>query len=298
MRNHPFQHQNNTAILSASYNIGKKASGQMKKTYIFYFPCFSRSNGVRVMMILSEKLIKAGYSVLYYVPDKTNWPKHIPTINILTREMKSNAIVVYPEVIAGNPLRIRNVARLVLFYPGLNGGMKKFHHSEMVFTYLPEFFPDADVLTIPWIDENLFNNPGYERSQDYCFVHKGGRWKDPPELRDLPTITMDWPKTREELADLLKHARTVYSFDSNSAVICEAHSCGANVLIVTKTGYSKPSNIYEQIVKDFPRQFTNFIERTQSNNYKGRIQSRYLFAYWAYAAWRFWIKPCFIKHKH
>jgi len=250
------------------------------------------------MMILSEKLIDAGYSVLYYVTDKNNWPKHIPTINTLTHDLQENAIVVYPEIVAGNPLRVRNVARLVLFYPGKNGGMKKYHHSELLFAYLPEFLPGADVLTIPWIDKALFNNPGYERTQDYCFVYKGGRWKDPPELRGLPTITMAWPETREKLADLLKHTRTLFSFDANSAIICEALACGANVSIVTKNGYSEPPpSIYTQIVQDFPKQFENFIKRTQNNNYKGPIQSRYLFTYWAYAVWRYWIKPLFIKPK-
>ena len=247
------------------------------------------------MMILSKKLIAAGYHVLYYVPDKTNWPEHIPTISTVTREMRINAVVVYPEIVAGNPLRVRNVARLVLFYPGTNGGMRRYHHSEMTFTYLPEFLPGSDILTIPWLDEELFNDPGYERTQDCCFVYKGGRWIDPPELRGLKTITMDWPESREQLADLLKHTRTLYSFDSESAVLYEAMACGANVLIVTKDGYLTPPNIYRQAVKDFPAQFANFIKRTQESDYKGRIQTRYLFAYWTYAVWRYWIKPLFVK---
>lgn len=269
----------------------------MKKPYIFYFTRFTRSNGIRVMMILSEKLIDSGYPVLYYVPDKTNWPKHIPTINALTKDLQDNGIVVYPEIVAGNPLRVRNVARLVLFYPGRNGGMKKYHHSEMVFAYRSEFLPGADVLTIPWIDEKLFNNPGGERTQDYCFVYKGGRWCDPPKLRNLPTITMDWPETREKLAALLKHTRTLYSFDSASALLNEAVACGVNVLVVTNNGFEKHSDDYATIVVEFSKQLENFINRTQKNDYKGRIQTRYLFAYWAYAVWRYWIKPLFVKGK-
>ncbi len=269
----------------------------MKKPYIFYFTRFTRSNGIRVMMILSEKLIEAGYTVLYYVPDKTNWPSHIPTLDVVTKELRDKAIAVYPEIVAGNPLRVRNVARLVLFYPGVNGGMKKYHHGEMIFTYRPEFFPNADVLTIPWIDKQLFNNPGYERTQDCCFVYKGGRWRDPPELRKLKTITMDWPDTREKLADLLKHTRTLYSFDSLSAVLYEAIACGVNVKVVTEDGYSEFPDDYEQTIKHFPEQFVNFITCTQSSDYKGRIQTRYLFIYWVYAVWRYWVKPLFAKNK-
>ena len=162
----------------------------MKRPYVFYFPCHSRSNGIRVMMLLSRKLMQQGFEVLYYVKGRSDWPKDVPILDKIDARLRKVAIAVYPEIVAGNPLRIRNVARLVLFYPGRNGGMRHYHKSEMTVAYFPEFLPGADVLTIPWIDENLFNNPGFPRTLDCCFVHKGGRWKDPPELRNLTTITM------------------------------------------------------------------------------------------------------------
>lgn len=270
----------------------------MKRPYVFYLPGYDRSNGIRVMMILSQRLSDAGYKVFYHVKDRTNWPPDIPILNAIDERLRDNAVVVYPEIVAGNPLRVRNVARLVLFYPGRNGGMKHYHKSEMLFAYLPEFLPGADVLTIPWIDTNLFNNPGLPRTMDYCFVYKGGRWKDPPELRDMPTITMKWPETREALADILKRTRTLYSFDDASAVLDEALLCGAKVMVVTKDGYCEYKKDYSRIVSQFPAQFLNFVRRTQSSNYRGRIQSKYLFLYWAYAVWRYWIKPHFTRTKH
>ena len=269
----------------------------MKRPYVFFFPSFDRSNGIRVMMNLSEKLIAEGFDVRYYVAAKHTWTCDHPIQETIDDELRENAIAVYPEIVAGNPLRIRNVARLALFYPGRNGGMKRYHKSEMVFAYRREFLPGADVLTIPWIDSRLFNDPGYERTQDCCFVYKGGRWTDPPELRNLTTITMKWPETREALADLLKHTRTLYSFDAESALLPEACCCGAKVMIVTKSGYAEYTNDYAQVVKDFPAQFDNFVKRTQDSDYKGRIQSRYLLAYWTYAVWRYWIKPIFVKPK-
>ena len=160
----------------------------MKRPYIFHFPGYDRSNGIRVMMILAQKLTEAGYEVLYHVQDRANWPANIPILEAIDDNLRNAAVAVYPEIVAGNPLRVQNVARLVLFYPGRNGGMRRYHKSEMLFAYLPEFLPGADVLTIPWIDTNLFNNPGFPRTGDYCFVYKGGRWKDPPELRDYVGI--------------------------------------------------------------------------------------------------------------
>lgn len=268
----------------------------MKRPYVFYFPSYDRSNGIRVMMNLSEKLIAAGFDVRYYVNAKHTWTCPHPIQETVDAYLQEEAVAVYPEIVAGNPLRIRNVTRLVLFYPGKNGGMKKYHKSEMVFTYLPKFLPGADVLTIPWIDEKLFNNPGYQRTQDCCFVYKGGKWADPPELRSLPTITMAWPETREALAELLKHTRILYSFDADSALLPEACCCGVKVMIVTQTGYTEYVDDYSQITKNFPAQFDNFVRRTQASDYQGRIQSKYLFTYWAYAVWRYWIKPLFVKN--
>lgn len=270
----------------------------MKRPYIFYFLGYCRSNGIRVMLILAQKLAEAGYEVLHYVRDSTNWPTDIPTLKTVDRNLRDRAVAVYPEITAGNPLRVRNVARLVLFYPGRNGGMRRYHKSEMLFAYLPEFLPGADVLTIPCIDKNLFNDPGFPRTKDYCFVYKGGRWKDPPELREVPTITMDWPETREELADILKRTKTLYSFDNASAVLDEALLCGAKVMVVTKDGYCEYKKNYSDMVSQFPAQFLNFVKRTQSSDYRGRIQSRFLPLHWANVAWRYWIKPFFTRIKH
>ncbi|MBQ4198825.1 MAG: hypothetical protein II649_02965 [Kiritimatiellae bacterium] len=276
----------------------QKQIHHMKRPYIFYFTGYDRSNGIRVMMILAQKLTEAGYDVLYYVQDKTNWPTSIPIMQAADKDLRNSAVVVYPEIVAGNPLRVRNVARLVLFFPGRNGGMKRYHKSEMTFAYLPEFLPGADVLTIPWIDVELFNNPGFPREKDYCFVYKKGRWKDPPELRNMPTITMKWPETRQALADILKRTRTLYSFDDASAVLDEALLCGAKVMVVTNDGYREYKKDYARMVSQFPAQFANFVKRTQSSDYRGRMQSKYLFFYWAYAVWRYWIKPRLTPTKH
>ena len=268
----------------------------MKRPYLFCFPGYARSNGVRVLILLAKRLFAEGYEVFYYVRNPAGWEESgLPRISCIDDALRQNGIVVYPEIIAGNPLRFRNVVRFVLFYPGRNGGMRHYHKSEMVFAYLPEFLPGARVLSIPWIDKSLFNDPGLERTDDYCFVYKGGRWRDPPELRNTPTITMQWPTTRAELAERLKRTRTLYSFDAETAVLEEACACGAHVKIVTSTGFRDYAPIHARIERDFEKQFQAFVKISQSNNYHGPLQSRFLWLYWAYAVWRYWISPLFTR---
>lgn len=268
----------------------------MKRPYLFCIPSYTRSNGIRVLMLLAKRLAAEGYNVFYYVLNSTGWEASgLPRLTRIDAALRQDGIVVYPEIIAGNPLRFRNVARFVLFYPGRNGGMRHYHTSEMVFTYLPEFLPGAHVLSVPWIDKSLFNDPGQERTDDYCFVYKGGRWRDPPELHGIPTLTMQWPATREELAARLKRTRTLYSFDAETAVLEEACACGAHAKIVTANGFRDYVPIHARMEHDFDEQFRTFVKITQSHDYRGPLQSRFLWRYWAYAVWRYWIKPHFSK---
>ena len=64
----------------------------MKRPYVFYFTGHARYNGIRVMMILSKKLAEEGFEVLYYVQDKTNWPKDVPMLDAVDERLRKNAV--------------------------------------------------------------------------------------------------------------------------------------------------------------------------------------------------------------
>ena len=66
----------------------------MKRPYIFHFPGYDRSNGIRVMMILAQKLTEAGYEVLYHVQDQANWPANIPILEAIDDNLRNAAVAV------------------------------------------------------------------------------------------------------------------------------------------------------------------------------------------------------------
>jgi hypothetical protein len=149
----------------------------------------------------------------------------------------------------------------VLYYPGVLGGTPAYHPSETVFTWARQYH-DAPVLSVPSIDTSLFFDPGLPKTQDCYFVHKGGKWRDLEEVEGLMEINMDFPKTREQLAEILKTTGTLYSFDPHSALNDEAKVCGANVRLVTPDGHVG----FEREDEDldlFGRQLDFFIEATQ-----------------------------------
>jgi hypothetical protein len=240
------------------------------RKYIIYSPEYTKSNGVRALYTLHDRLRAQGYEAYIFCLGS-----HIGDYHYLTevsRAMRENDIVVYPEVVAGNPLRFHRVVRWVLFFPGELGGAKTYHPGEVLFTWSKSYM-EAPLLTVPSIDTSLFFDEGLPKMQDCCFVHKGGRWRHLPELEGLLEINMTFPETREHLARVLKTTGTLYSFDSNSLLNAEARLCGAKVKLVNDDGlidYTDSTWIEDTLI--FDHQLDFFVETTQSLGPDDRIE--------------------------
>lgn len=145
-------------------------------------------------------------------------------------------IVVYPEVITGNPLNAAVVVRYVLNFPGLLGGDKVYAPEEFVIAYSQKLADAAGVgadrvLFIPASDTNVFYRPpeGAVRSGS-CFyadkyrkVHDGKLF---PVTDGSVEITRGiGSQTPEEVADLLRRSELFYCYE-NSALAIEAILCG------------------------------------------------------------------------
>ncbi len=69
-------------------------------------------------------------------------------------------IVIYPEVVTGNPLNIPHVVRWLLNTAGFLGGEKTFEKSELVYAFAPEYVEEgmgASILSIPIVNTSIFN---------------------------------------------------------------------------------------------------------------------------------------------
>lgn len=238
--------------------------------YVIVAPPLARNNGVRALYTLHDVLRNRGYEAFMYCPEEGLPQYHyMNTINAQTRK---TGIVVYPEIVRGNPLRFNNVVRYVLYYPGVFGdGTTSYHESEKVFTWdLPYY--NAPCLLLPCMDTTLFYNNGEEKTVDCYFVHKKGIWRKVPEIAGLTEINMTYPETRDELAALLRKTRTLYSFDEKSMLNIEAKCCGATVKIVTENGF-RDCDDWDCYSSDIPRQqLDHFIQVTQGMDYQGEME--------------------------
>ncbi len=161
-----------------------------------------------------------------------------------------DAVVVYPEVVSGNPLKARRVVRWVLNNPGLIGGDKRYADDEMVFVYDRQRLEVASrataaplgperVLWMGLVDpRHIYADPSVPRTMDCSFTHKGRALRD---RLPLPTgvraeALEDMTPTFAALGDVLRRTRTLYSYDHYSNVLREAAICGCDVRVVGEDG--------------------------------------------------------------
>ena len=150
------------------------------KFLIYSFNYNWRVGGIVVLNKLADLISELGHES--YVIDE-NRKTHGPATRInldaaieIAKDAKT--FVIYPEVIVDNPLNAKNVCRWVLYFPGVNGGDKTYHHSEFVFVYNKAFVlntPYSDSLEIKIVDTMLgeMSNLGIKRTKDAILTKKG-----------------------------------------------------------------------------------------------------------------------------
>ncbi len=235
-----------------------------KKPYIICAPGYQKSNGCRVLHNLALEIEKRGYEAyLYSLYPRNERFKYIDNLDLVD---KNSAIIVYPEITSGNPLRFKNVVRLVLYYPGILGGTKEYFDEELIFVHDRIFSDKGDVLTVPFIDTSLFYSDDTPKNKVCYFINKGGKWRDVPELVDAIEINMSYPENRDDLAKLLRETKVFYSYDDCSAIMDEALMCGCEVKIIKENGFEYYKPDYLERIQNFEEQIQNFIVKTQAMN--------------------------------
>ena len=243
----------------------------MQKKYIIWAPQYDKSNGIIVLYKLHDALREKGYEAYIYSIPSEHKCNYI-TDSQITKEMRKNDIVIYPEIVVHNPLRFQNVVRYVLYYPGKNGGTDEYDDYEMKFTYLKKFYDNVDELFISTLDTKIFYKDNSVKDKNCYFIYKGGKWKDIPEFDNMIKITMQYPATKDELSKLLRETKTLYSYDDCTQLLDEAVLCGCDVKIVRENGFENFHSSYKEQFENADKNLENFIKKTQKMKYTGKIR--------------------------
>jgi O-antigen biosynthesis protein len=185
----------------------------------FYVNTFPRSGsaGVRALYKLVDELVARGVQA------------EAGPVGMGPRDW----INVYPEIVAGNPSGAQMVVRWVLAPPR---GPVEWGPDDLVMRWVGPTWPDGDRLLVDLIEPGLFYPKATPGVGTLVWVGKGNsggtEWTG-------GVITLDHPADRLQLADWLRAADLVYSYDGFSMLNVEAAICGTPVLFdpsVTRYG--------------------------------------------------------------
>lgn len=143
-----------------------------------------------------------------------------------------DGIVIYPEIVSGNPLNGNRVVRYLLNIEGAIGGNSMEASKDdfiLSFSYLYHESPHAYLIKLPL--NPVFNCgnslPALERSLDLTYIGKGARYDQCFVVKNTLEVTRQWPKSKSELALLFKQTRYFYTWDAISQTNVDAIFCGA-----------------------------------------------------------------------
>lgn len=156
-------------------------------------------------------------------------------------------IVVYPEIVSGNPLGCAHVTRWILYTPRGHARGEDFARpipGEEVFFFQSPFIkgidwiPRENWLCLQWHRDDIFNDPGpVERTEVCRMIRKGTATKDsaPPGAEGATILD---GKSNEEIAKVFKRARLFYCHDPYTMYCEYAAFCGCLPIVVPLPGLS------------------------------------------------------------
>ena len=234
-----------------------RAPASTNRRYVIFAPFYRHNSaGIRVLYDLQKWLVLAGYDTIV-----------IAGIHGYDTTQFAEDIVIYPEVVAGNPLKVRRVVRYILNVPGKLGGTKHYAAHELLVAYSEPLAAHAHgrILNLPTIEPFFCKTDG-PKPKLAVYVGKGADLKLHPE--ECIYITRDFPSSRRGVATLLQQVSTLYTYDDFTAIELEALLCGCEVKVIQKNGEItnlQNSFLNSQItpIQDVKAQLHDFIEMTK-----------------------------------
>lgn len=170
----------------------------------------------------------------------TNWPY-----------VDEDTIVVYPEVVIGNPLAAKHVVRWFLNkprYPRIYIGEPPYNSDDLFICYREIFNDDTLNPTCRQVqllhyNHELYKRTNYGRREGNCFIIRKGHIRaDLPET--VPGIIID-NLPDEEKVKVMNQCEYCYSFDTQTFYSTVAAMCGCISVIIPEPGKKRGDYLAE-----------------------------------------------------
>lgn len=153
------------------------------------------------------------------------------------------AIVVYPEIVAGNPLRAGHVVRWLLHKPGFHKGSIDYGPDDRYFFFQkafddPALNPHGDnLLKVVYLRDDVYRQTNHGARSGSCYLLRKGRGR--PLVHDTRDSVLVDKLSHTELAEVFNRVQTCISYDSYTMYSLFAALCGCDSVVVPEPGVSK-----------------------------------------------------------
>lgn len=211
-----------------------------KHLIVIYTPPFHiKCGGIVVMHYLTQLINELNHPKFYA---KLFMHNNLKYDNIFCNEfatiddINDNTIVIYPEIITGNPLGAKNVVRWILLELGIEmpidhyknwGSTDLIYHWETISSNEYDF----KQLTCPFFN-NIFKNNNIDKTET-CYlikkgplIHKNGfHYMHPSDSINIESLSL------AEISKVFNKCKYFYAYDPNTTYILYAAVCGCVPII-------------------------------------------------------------------
>jgi hypothetical protein len=143
------------------------------------------------------------------------------------------SVVIYPEIVLGNPLKAQKVVRWLMYRPGLLYPYE-FGPDEMFFRVgemfdLPEVTGGAPDLFL-WKVNPIYRNEGRKDRSGACFMVRKGLEK--PRIAETADAIQIDDLSHQEIASIFNRCETFYSYDEATFYSQYAAICGCLSVVI------------------------------------------------------------------
>lgn len=194
---------------------------------------------------------------------KKKWPieckfKILPFVS-------KNTIVIYPEIVYGNPLMAKKIVRWFLFHNRYPNDPNAYGKNELSFAFReifndPKYNPTCRLLKINHFDATLYKQTNFGERNGNCYILRKGKGRsDLPKEFDGPIID-NLPE--DEKVAVFNRCKYCFDYDTQTFYATIACVCGCIPIVVMEAGKTK-SDYLGKNGKDWGRAYGNTPEQIE-----------------------------------
>ena len=186
---------------------------------------------------ISSAIRLVAYTIKAKFKPRTNPHFLTPVANTINSKTD---IVIYPEIVDGNPLKAKNIVRWFLHKPGHLTGNINYGEGELYF-YFQESFNDVSLnpdwdnkLRVLYLFDDIYKQTNFEPRKGSCYMLRKGAHKK--LVHDASKSTLIDGLSHKKIAQIFNQVETFISYDSRTLFVHYAVMCGCKSIIIPDDG--------------------------------------------------------------